>query len=85
MDFSNRHANNPSKQIIISNDPQLINLLYNEGYRTAMRSWSYYDVTNANWLSLLDTIDKKVFNNPNINENKKYNMKQTIKLKKLLD
>lgn len=80
MDFSNRHANNPSKQIIISNDPQLINLLYNEGYRTAMRSWSYYDVTNDNWLSLLDTIDKKVFNNPNINDNKKYNMKQTIKL-----
>lgn len=62
-----------SKQIIITNDLNVINSLFEMGYQKNFRTWRYWNVGGEKWLSILDDADKKIFKNPNpINEVKQH-------------
>lgn len=63
--------NKLSKQVIITNDSNVIDLLFEKGYKKNFRTWRYWQVAGQDWLSILDNADKEVKKNPNImNENK---------------
>lgn len=63
-------VNRFSKQIIVTNDLNVINTLFEMGYQKNFRTWRYWNVSGK-WLSILDDSDKEIYKNPNcINEGK---------------
>ena len=62
---------NPIKceKMIISNDQNLIDLLYQCGYRNNMRTWRYWNVTNTDWIKNINNYDITTLNE-NMTENK---------------
>ena len=69
-DFANK--NKSSKQVIITNDANVIDLLFEKGYKKNFRTWRHWSVGGKEWLSILDNADKQVLTNPAfMNENKR--------------
>ena len=67
-----------SKQIIVTNDLNVINTLFEMGYQKNFRTWRYWNVSGK-WLSILDDSDKEIYKNPNcINEDKQNKNIDTI-------
>ena len=50
----------PSNKIVISKDANLINLLFDLGYKKNFRTWRYWNVENKDWLKKLNDMDIKV-------------------------
>ena len=46
-------------QIIQSNDPELIEMLFNEGYRKDFRTYRYWNVESKPWINTLTSYDYK--------------------------
>ena len=68
--FSNSINKNVVK-VIISNDESLIDFLFNKGYNKNLRTLSYWNVENKDWIVMLDNVKKEVINNPRyMNESK---------------
>lgn len=68
-------ANSFSRKVIITNDPGIINNLFELGYRKNMRTWRYWPMSNKlGLIDMLNNIDekyKKVEENPRyMNENR---------------
>lgn len=66
--FKNR---NNVKQVIVSNDNDLIEFLFSKGYNRNLRTWRYWQVGDKEWINMLNDVDKQVITNPNyMNESK---------------
>jgi hypothetical protein len=64
-------SNKTSRQVIITNDSNVINSLFEMGYKKNFRTWRYWQVSDKFWLPILDNADKEIKRNPNfMNENK---------------
>lgn len=63
----------PSDKIVLSKDINLINLLFEKGYKINFRTWRYYNVENKEWLNMLNNMHVEVIkqNNSSFNENKR--------------
>ena len=60
-----------SRQVIITNDSTVIDLLFEKGYNKNFRTWRHWQVAGKDWLSILDNADKEIKKNPKfMNENK---------------
>ena len=57
-----------STHVIITNDSNVLDALSEDGYTHVCRTWKYWKVTNKPFLSLVDSADKKIFNNPNFKD-----------------
>lgn len=67
FNFYNRN----SHQVIITNDSQIIDFLFEKGYKKNFRTWRYWPVADKDWLNILDNADKQIIKNPKyMNENK---------------
>ena len=55
----NFNGRNFVEKVIITNDIELIEFLFEKGYTKNFRVWRYWDVSNESWLSKLDSISNK--------------------------
>lgn len=69
---------NGYSKLIVSNDTNLFEMLYNLRYRNNMRlggtrhpSWRYWDVTGKDWLNELDNYDIEVYDNGKLSSGEK--------------
>lgn len=69
----NKHKNSFDK-IVISNDMKLINFLFEKGYKVNFRTWRYWDISNENWINILDDMNINIIKNSDksVNESKKH-------------
>lgn len=58
-------------KVVISKDPNLIELLYSKGYRSTMRTWKYWNVAGKDFVNNLDQYDKTEFLNTSTMESRK--------------
>lgn len=76
-DFQKR--NKTSKQVIITNDAKVIDLLFEKGYKKNFRTWRYWQVAGKEWLGILDDAEKEILKNPAfMTENKRRNINDII-------
>jgi hypothetical protein len=82
-DFERR--NKSSQQVIITNDSNVIDVLFEKGYKKNFRTWRYWSVGDKDWLNILDNADKQIIKNPNkMNESKQKRDLDTI-IKEAID
>lgn len=74
----NHIKSNEYSKLIVSNDTNLFEMLYNLRYRNNMRlggtrhpSWRYWDVTGKDWLNELDNYDIEVYDNGKLSSGEK--------------
>lgn len=67
---SNMYRTNYVSKIVICDDYDFIDFLFSLGYRKNMRTWRYWEVSDKEWLSKLETSNNKVLNNDKMNESK---------------
>lgn len=76
------NRNRLSKQVVITNDKRMIDLLFERGYKKNFRTWRYWPVAGGDVLNMLNSVEKDVLiNNNSINENKRsidYIINETI-------
>ena len=65
-------------KMITSTDPKLIELIYQSGYRSIMRTWKLWDVRNKPFAKNAESFEHDEWIN-NINESTKMNIKNIIK------
>lgn len=56
-------------KILVSNDANLIDLLFSKRYRKNMRSWRYWNVTNDDWINSIDNYEYEEYVNPQFDDN----------------
>lgn len=55
---------NDVDKVITSRDINLINFLFDQGYRKNFRTFRYWNVTNEDWLDILNKVEINVIENP---------------------
>ena len=58
-------------ELIVSNDPELIDLLFSNGYKKNMRSYRFWYVENQPWINQVKNYEYQVLYRGNMLENKK--------------
>ena len=51
-------------KMVLSNDANLIDLLFSKGFRKNMRTWRYWNVENKDWINRVDEFDTEEYINP---------------------
>lgn len=60
-------------KVVLSNDKNLIDLLFSYGYKRNMRSWRYWQVGDKDWIKTLDDYDIETYENDDYEEPKRDN------------
>lgn len=72
-----------ANEIITSSDPELIEELYNKGYRKLMRTWRYWNIGDKPWLGDIKKYNyNTILHTNNVQENKNMEMKIEENIKK---
>lgn len=73
------HYNKSSQQVVVTNDSNIIDFLFEKGYKKNLRTWRFWSIGDKEWLSILDDADKEIKKNPNfMNENKRRGIDEII-------
>lgn len=66
-------------KVVTSNDQNLIDILYQKGYKKSMRTWRYWAIRDMSFIGDLNSYDVIVYENNTFDENKMRNTKDIIK------
>lgn len=58
-------------KMVLSNDANLIELLFSKGFRKNMRSWRYWNVEDKDWISMIDEFNITEYFNPEYKQKSK--------------
>ena len=70
--YRDGNGHGKAKSIVTSDDPELIEMIYNSGYKRLMRTWRFWYVEGNPWINNLDdyeTNEEFVFENMKRNDN----------------
>lgn len=66
-------------EIITSSDPELIEMLYNSGFKRLMRTWRYWNVENQPWIGNVKKYNfETILKNNDMKENTIHNIVETV-------